>query len=115
MENINLLQAIIHYSLHFLVPGMIAYIFFKNQWKKAWLIFVLTMLVDVDHLWSNPIFEAGRCSINFHFLHSYIAIAIYAVVFIFSKKNSLFKLISLGLLFHMLTDFIDCKMNLLHF
>ncbi|MGY8934017.1 MAG: DUF6122 family protein [Flavobacteriales bacterium] len=99
-----MLQFIIHYTLHFLVPGLIAWVFFRKHWKKAWLIMIATMVVDVDHLLASPIYMPNRCSINFHVLHSYYAIAIYLILFYFKK----FRIVSVGLLFHMLTDFIDC-------
>ena len=70
--------------MHFLVPGIIAYIFFRKRWKKVWLIFILTMLIDLDHLLATPIFDATRCSINFHPLHSYYAIFSY----FFKKSDS---------------------------
>gem|GEM_PF-6295822 len=56
---INMFKArtIIHYSLHFLAPGIIAGIFFPEQWIVAWLIMIATMLVDGDHLFSKPIFD----------------------------------------------------------
>jgi len=66
-----------------------------------------TMLVDVDHLFANPIFHPGRCSINFHPLHTYWAMAVYVVLLFFKKT----RIIAVGLLFHMLTDFIDCQWN----
>jgi hypothetical protein len=62
------------------------------------------MLVDLDHLLANPIFQKNRCSINFHPLHSYFAIGIYFTGLLFKKT----RIIALALLFHMLTDFIDC-------
>lgn len=65
------------------------------------------MLVDLDHLLANPIFQANRCSINFHPLHTYFAMAVY-VLLLFIRKP--FHLIGIGLLFHMLTDLIDCLM-----
>lgn len=100
----ELLRFITHYGMHFIIPGFIAYFFFKQQWKKVWLLFILTMLVDLDHLLATPIFSANRCSINFHILHSYIAIAVYFLLLI-PKKT---RIIAIGLLFHMITDFIDC-------
>jgi predicted cobalt transporter CbtA len=100
-----MLQTVIHYSLHFLVPGLIAYVFFRKEWKKAWLIMLATMLIDVDHLLATPIFETHRCSINFHPLHTYWAMAVYVVLLFFKKT----RIIAVGLLFHMLTDFIDCQ------
>lgn len=68
------------------------------------------MLVDVDHLAATDIFDSNRCSVGFHFLHSYPAIAIYGLFFLFSKNQTI-KVIALGLLFHMLTDVIDCWMG----
>ncbi|WP_310994103.1 DUF6122 family protein [Aequorivita marina] len=100
-----MLQTLVHYSLHLLVPGFIAYIFFRSQWKKAWLIMLATMLVDVDHLFATPIFDPNRCSIGFHPLHSYWAIGVYFGLLFFKKT----RIIAVGLLFHMVTDFIDCQ------
>lgn len=100
-----MLQTLVHYTLHLLVPGLIAYIFFRKEWKKAWLIMLATMLVDLDHLVANPIFDPGRCSINFHPLHTYWAMAVYVVMLFFKKT----RIIAVGLLFHMLTDYIDCQ------
>jgi len=65
------------------------------------------MLVDLDHLLANPIFEDSRCSINFHPLHTYYAMIVYVALLFFHKP---FNIIGIGLLFHMLTDFIDCLM-----
>ena len=87
-----------------MAPGLIAYLFFRNNWIKVWLIFIATMLVDLDHLVATPLFDPHRCSIGFHPLHSYYAIAIYIALLI-PKKT---RVIAIGLLFHMLTDFIDC-------
>ncbi len=64
-----------------------------------------TMLVDLDHLFATPIFEPGRCSINFHPLHTYWAMAVYVILLFFKKT----RIIAVGLLFHMLTDYIDCQ------
>lgn len=64
-----------------------------------------TMLVDLDHLLATPIFDPGRCSINFHPLHSYWAMLVYVLLLFFKKT----RIIAVGLLFHMLTDFQDCQ------
>ncbi len=110
MDTLKILQHTIHYSMHLLVPGFIAYSFYRENWKKVWLIFIATMLVDLDHLLSNPIFDPSRCSVGFHFLHSYPAIVIYGLFFLFAKDQTI-KVIALGLLFHMFTDVIDCAMS----
>jgi hypothetical protein len=98
------LQALVHYSLHFLAPGLLAWLFFRSQWQRAWLIMLATMLVDLDHLLADPIFDPGRCSIGFHLLHSYPAIGIYALMLLFPRL----RIVALGLLFHMFTDWQDC-------
>jgi len=99
-----MLQLVVHYSFHFLLPGLVAWVFFRSQWKIAWLILIGTMLVDLDHLIANPIFSSQRCSINFHPLHSYMAIAVYFGLLFFKKT----RIIAIGLLLHMLTDGLDC-------
>lgn len=99
----------LHYGLHFLAPGLIAYFFFPQRWKFVWMLLLATMLVDLDHLLADPIFDPNRCSVGFHLLHSYPAIAVYGLVFIFAKRGSVLHILAIGLLFHMLTDFIDCE------
>ena len=99
------MQILIHYLLHFGVPLLIALIFFKKDWKRVYLIFIATMLVDLDHLFANPIFDPNRCSINFHPLHTYYAFLIY-IIFIFLRKP--LNIIGIGLILHMITDLIDC-------
>jgi hypothetical protein len=97
-------QPILHYSLHLLFPGLIAFVFFREKWKQIYLIFLATMLVDLDHLLANPVFDPDRCGINFHPLHSYYAIGVYFLLLI-PKKT---RIIAIGLLFHMATDWQDC-------
>ena len=99
------MQSFIHYFLHLGVPFFIAVVFFRKEWKKVYLILIATMLVDVDHLFASPIFQANRCSIDFHFLHSYYAMLGYVMLLFFRRP---FSILGIGLLFHMLTDFIDC-------
>lgn len=106
-----IMQTVVHYSLHFVAPGLLAFIFFRKEWKKAWLIMVATMLVDADHLLAHPIFDPDRCSIGYHPLHSYYAIGVYVILLFFPRT----RIIAVGLLFHMLTDWQDCQwLPLLH-
>lgn len=108
--NNNMLHFFIHYGLHFLIfPGLVAFIaskYFNQSFKRVFIIMLLTMLVDIDHLFTDPIFDPNRCSVGFHFLHSYYAIAVYGIS-LFIKRT---RIIAIGLLLHMLTDFIDCAM-----
>jgi len=101
------MQTFIHYFLHFGFPFFIAFGFFRKDWKKVYLILIATMLVDLDHLVANPIFDPNRCGINYHPLHTYYAMIVYVLLLFFRKP---FNIIGIGLLFHMLTDLIDCMM-----
>ena len=65
---------------------------------------VLTMLIDLDHLLASPIFDANRCSINFHPLHTYIAALVYILFLFFSNT----RIIAIALLLHLFTDWMDC-------
>ena len=97
----------VHYFLHLGFPLIVAFSFFRKDWKKVYVILLLTMLVDLDHLLASPIFDPNRCSINFHPLHTYWAIGIYFLMLFFSKT----RIMAIGLLMHMMTDQIDCWWN----
>ena len=105
MENLLLLREIVHYFLHLIFPVFIARIFFKNNWKQAYFLLLATMLVDVDHLFADPLFDANRNSIGFHPLHSYWVIPFYILGAVFLKGN--YKIIAIGLVLHMFTDAQD--------
>ncbi len=106
-----MIQTVIHYFLHFGMPLIIAYIFFRDDYKRVYLILLATMLVDLDHLLATPIFSSNRCSINFHPLHTYYAMVVYLGMLFLPKP---YKIIGLGLLLHMLTDLNDCVMTYLN-
>lgn len=101
------MQQVVHYFLHLIFPVFIAIAFYRKQWKKTYVLLLLTMLVDLDHLLATPVFQACRCSIQFHPLHTYYAMMIY-VLMLFKKQT---RVIAIGLLFHMITDGIDCWMS----
>lgn len=94
----------IHYGLHFGLPLAIALIFYKQHWLKAYSMMLLAFIIDLDHLLANPIFNANRCSINFHPLHSYYAIGVY-MLFLLPRYTRLF---ALGLVSHIIADVADC-------
>src|SRR5687767_4664054 len=96
----SVFQFLLHYFFHFIFPAFIAYYFFNKQWKKIYLVFLLTMIVDLDLLLAVPIFQNCRCSINFHPLHSYIACSIY-ILQLFHRRT---RIIAIGLLMHMITN-----------
>lgn len=95
----------IHIALHILIPLGIAYGFYsKTDSRKVFLILISTMLVDLDHLLADPIYDPERCSIGFHPLHQFIPIGLYGLMTIFKRL----RVIGLGLLIHMLLDLGDC-------
>ena len=63
-------KVLIHYSFHFIFPLFFAKLFFNQVWKKAFIIMLLTMFIDLDHLLSSPIFDPNRCSVGYHPLHT---------------------------------------------
>ena len=93
-----------HLALHFLVPLLIASLFFKEHWKFSYLVMIATILVDLDHLLANPIYDPNRCSIGFHPLHQYWLIGLYLTMSLFSK----IRLIGVGLITNMVLDAMDC-------
>ena len=99
-----MLRENVHLVLHAAVPAAVAATFYRKRFLRAWLILMSTMLVDLDHLLADPVYDPGRCSLGFHPLHTYPAIAVYAVAACWPKL----RLIAIGLLIHMALDGADC-------
>lgn len=99
----------IHYFLHLIFPGVVAYAAtpkLPHKWWKVYMVLLATMIIDLDHLLATPIFDPNRCSIGFHPLHSPIAIGVY-VLMIFIP-NFWVRVIATGLIWHILVDLLDC-------
>lgn len=94
----------VHLMLHFVTPVLLARLAFPDRWKRLALIMVLTMAVDLDHLLANPVYDPLRCSIGFHPLHSYPAIAAYLLMLALPQA----RFAALGLLIHMGLDGLEC-------
>lgn len=99
-----MLQIFAHYGCHIFLPLLVALIWYKPQWKRAFLIMLAGILIDIDHLLAIPVFDPNRCSIGFHPLHSSFAIIFYLFL-LFPKKS---RLVALGLVIHIIADFVDC-------
>lgn len=99
-----MIRMLIHYGIHFLVPVGIAVVFFPKIRWKALLVFWLAMLIDLDHLLADPLFDSARCSIGFHPLHTLPAILTYALLLFFPRL----RLIGLALVLHVAADSTDC-------
>ncbi len=103
-----MLQAVFHYSLHFVVPVFLARSMDRSRWKHIYLILLSTMIIDLDHLFAVPVFDPQRCSVGFHPLHSEIAVLCYAVGLKLLWRRWWGRAFMVGLLFHVFTDAIDC-------
>ncbi|WP_426429753.1 DUF6122 family protein [Winogradskyella sp. HB-48] len=99
-----MLKFAIHYGLHFGLPLAISIIFFKKQWLKMYFVMLSAFIIDLDHLLANPIFDANRCSIGFHPLHSYYAIVVYTILLL----PKITRVFAIGLLAHIVSDGVDC-------
>lgn len=97
-------RSILHLLSHAVLPGLAAWLFFRSEWRRAWVIMFSTMLVDLDHLLADPIYDANRCSIGFHPLHTYPAIAGYILLALWPRT----RLLGIGLVIHMTLDALDC-------
>jgi hypothetical protein len=97
----------LHIFLHFSIPLIVSILFFKKNWKKAYILMMLTMLVDIDHLLATPIYDPMRCSIGFHPLHTLFPIVLYATACFIPK----IRFIGIGLIIHMILDSIDCQIT----
>lgn len=100
---------------------LVALTFYRPGWRAVAAILIATMLVDVDHLLADPIYDPERCSIGFHPLHTAPAIAFYVALaglpFVLKSQANdtgpkptvrTLHLIGLGLLIHMALDLGDC-------
>jgi len=96
-----------HLALHFLAPAVLTGLFYRKKWKIAYLLMIATMLVDIDHIFANPIYDPNRCSIGFHPLHELWFIGLYVALCFIPKT----KLVGIGLSVHMALDAIDCQVT----
>lgn len=63
------------------------------------------LVIDLDHLLANPIYDPGRCSVGFHPLHTEFPIGLYGLMLMHPKT----RVVGIGLCAHILLDSIDCR------
>ncbi len=96
-----------HLLLHLVVPLLVASAFYRSEWVKSFLLMMLGVLIDLDHLLADPIYDPGRCSVGFHPLHTVLPIGIYIVMFAHART----RVLGLGLCIHIALDSIDCQLT----
>lgn len=94
----------LHIALHLLVPLAVATIVFTKKWLKAFALLLCGILIDVDHLLADPIYDPERCSIGFHPLHTYWVMPVYTAM-LFHPKT---RIVGIGLCIHLVLDALDC-------
>lgn len=107
--DVEVLRHVVHYGNHFLVPFLFAFILRRSNWKTIGLLMACTIIIDLDHLLADPVFDANRCSIGFHPLHTRWAAALYVVLVTVPVWP--IRVIGFGCLWHLCTDAIDCWLN----
>lgn len=114
----------IHLLLHLAAPLAVAGLVYRSRRAEAAAVLLATMVVDVDHLLADPIYDPERCSIGFHPLHTDVAVGIYlailaATLVVLARKPAIWTrrtafrwthLAMVGLLIHMALDWADCVM-----
>jgi hypothetical protein len=98
------LRPLQHQVLHIAIPGVVAAIWYRDRWIRAWLWLLAGWLIDLDHLFADPIYPPARCIIGFHPLHGLPAIFVYGTLGACRRK----RLLGLGLLIHIGLDALDC-------
>jgi hypothetical protein len=89
------------------VPLGVALSFYRRIWPAAFALLMLGVVIDLDHLLADPIYDPGRCSIGFHPLHTLVPVGLYLALLAHERT----RLVGLGLLIHILLDLIDCQVT----
>ncbi|MCK5683362.1 hypothetical protein KAJ27_04555 [bacterium] len=100
------MRPVIHIILHFLIPVIVPYLFRLKHKLRVIAVLCSTIIIDLDHLLADPIYDPNRSSIGFHPLHSYYAIGIYCLMLYIPKA----RLFAIGLLIHISLDYVDSLM-----
>ena len=68
---------------------------------------LLGLVIDLDHLLADPIYDPGRCSVGFHPLHGGLAGAVYVAGLVHRKT----RVLGIGLCVHLALDALDCQVT----
>ena len=105
----DIVQPLVHYGGHWLVPFAIGWLFWRENWLCAALVIASANLIDLDHLIANPVFDPDRCSIGYHLLHGWIAAIVYLLLIMIPRWWV--RAFAVGALWHLAVDYNDCAMQ----
>lgn len=101
-------NTLLHYSNHFIIPFVVLWLFYnKKRAIRLYPYALISMCIDLDHLWANPIFDPNRCSVGFHSFHQWWIII---PVWIILLRTQNMHVLGWALLWHLCTDWIDCQL-----
>lgn len=86
------------------MPAAVAGFFFRGIRLRAYLLLLAGLVIDLDHLLADPVYDPLRCSIGFHPLHTWPALILYFAFTCFART----RILGIGLLLHLLLDAADC-------
>lgn len=98
---LHLLSNLILWGILFLIESKYLKKNFSSQ--NVLIQLLLSNLIDLDHLFSSSLFDASRCSINNHFLHSFFVFPIYLLGLL-----SRFRYFFMGIILHLIIDSLGC-------
>lgn len=98
------LRAVLHIVLHGAVPLGLAYALARPRWLRPFGLMLLGLVIDLDHLLADPLYDPNRCSVGFHPLHTAPAAAVYVLLLAWPRA----RWVAAGLIVHLLLDAVDC-------
>ena len=101
----DILRHTVHYGCHFVVVFGIAWWLWRSHWRVAGAIMLATILIDLDHLLAEPMYDPGRCSLGFHPLHTIWAAGAYVALLAIPSWKA--RAVAVGCLWHLATDGAD--------
>lgn len=90
--------------LHVAVPVAIAWFFYRPEFRRATVLLLAGILIDLDHLLATPVVDSNRCSVGYHLLHQYWLIPVYVLLAVIPRT----RLVGIGLVVHIVLDYIYC-------
>ena len=97
------LRPLLHIAAHVLVPALVARFAVRERRWRAFVVLVATMLVDLDHLLADPVYDPDRMSLGFHPLHRWEVQPVYVLLALWPRT----RLVGVGLVIHMVLDGLD--------